>query len=58
VALFVGTDFGRLQDWLLRKKLGMDPPVIFQISVPLLGWVGWQAVRLLGSPLEDDKVTA
>jgi hypothetical protein len=57
VALFVGTDFGRVQDWLMRKKLGMDPPVIFQVSVPLLAWVGWRAVRLLGSLPEDDKVT-
>jgi hypothetical protein len=46
-ALFVGTDWGRVQEWLLRDKLGMDPPVIVQVSVPLLGWVGWRAARLL-----------
>ncbi|HET6575768.1 MAG TPA: glycosyltransferase 87 family protein, partial [Fimbriiglobus sp.] len=56
VALFVGTDWGRVQDWFLRTKLGMESPVIVQVSVPLLGWAGWRAARLLGGsrgPTDD-----
>jgi alpha-1,2-mannosyltransferase len=46
VGLFVGTDLGRAQDWLVQR-FGIAPPVIVQVSVPLLGWAGWRAVRLL-----------
>ncbi len=47
VALFVGTDWGRIQDWVQRNQFGVGQPVVFQVSVPLLGWAGWRATRLL-----------
>jgi hypothetical protein len=49
VALFIGTDFARAQAWFQQHQLGLDFPVVFQASVPMLGWVGWRAVQWLGS---------
>jgi hypothetical protein len=52
VAMFVSTDFGRVQEWLFKKKLGWQEPVIFQLSVPVLAWAGWKAVYLLSASPE------
>ena len=48
VALFVGTHIGEAQE-MIQKKLGWDTFVIVQLSVPVLGWVGWKATRLLSA---------
>ena len=50
VALFIGTDWGRAMEWIQRTRLGLDPAVVFQVSVPMIGWAGWQVTRLLGAP--------
>lgn len=52
VILFVSTDAGRAQVWIEEKKLGMSPTIIFQFSVPILGWVGWHAMKILTRPPE------
>ena len=57
VTLFVGTEIGHVQDWAGRR-LGAEPPVVFQLSVPILGWVGWTAARMLrgdGDPLDAGR---
>ena len=47
LALFIGTDWGRVLELVQKSWLAIDPPVILQISVPVLGWAGWRAARLL-----------
>lgn len=47
VAFFISTDFGRIQEWVFKKQLGWQHPAIFQLSVPVVAWAGWKAVRLL-----------
>lgn len=56
VAMFISTDFGRIQEWLLKKQLGWPQPVIVQLSVPVLAWAGWKAVRLLSAPSEPERL--
>jgi hypothetical protein len=46
VALLTATDVGRAQAWVTRTKLGFDPAVVIQYSVPAIGWAGWRAVLL------------
>ncbi len=52
VAMFVSTDFGRIQEWLWTKQLGVERPVIVQLSVPVMAWTGWMAVRMLRATAE------
>ena len=47
VAFFTATDMSRGVDWAERHWLGRADPVLFQYSVPVAGWVGWRASRLL-----------
>lgn len=49
VALFISTDFSRAQVWFERHIFGWDEEaiIVFQVSIPLLAWVGWRIVRLL-----------
>ncbi|MCZ2342514.1 MAG: DUF2029 domain-containing protein [Bacteroidales bacterium] len=48
-ALFVSTDFCQAQLWAERRWLGTES-VLLQVSVPVLGWVGWQAACVLIPP--------
>jgi hypothetical protein len=59
VALLTATDVGRAQEWVMKNRLGIDPPVIFQYSVPAIGWAGWRAARLFaGEPVGLEGGTA
>lgn len=49
VALFVSTDCCQVQLWIERRWFGGEVAVV-QLSVPVLGWVGWRAARLLTQP--------
>jgi hypothetical protein len=56
--LFVSTDAGMVQNWV-QKRLGVEHPVIVQISIPVVGWVGWRAMRLLtGGVRSHEPATA
>jgi hypothetical protein len=52
VALFAGTHIGQAQE-MLQKELGLEQLVIIQVSDPLLGWVGWRAMKLFTAPDPD-----
>ena len=47
VALFVSTELGRAQDWLWHDYLGYADPVIVQVSVPMLAYLGWKVLEPL-----------
>jgi hypothetical protein len=49
VAMFVSTDFCRIQLWFEHHVLGWNDEnaILVQVSVPVVAWVGWRVVRLL-----------
>ena len=47
VTFLVATDFDSVVWWVEREWLGMARPWMIQFSIPVAGWVGWQAVRTL-----------
>lgn len=44
--LFMSTDAGMWQEWVQTRWLGVERPVILQLSVPVIGWIGWRAAGL------------
>lgn len=54
--LFVSTDAGMAQEWL-QKRAGVERPIIVQLSVPVVGWVGWQVARLLTTGVRSRERT-
>lgn len=48
-ALFISTDFCQIQRWAELRWWGTESRLV-QVSVPVLGWVGWRAARVLVPP--------
>ncbi len=45
-----GTDVSRGLDWFQREILDWQTVYLFQYTIPVVGWAGWKASRLLRDP--------
>lgn len=50
VAMFVSTDFGQIQELVLKNRWHWENPMILQVSVPIFGWVCWHLIRTFTRP--------
>ena len=46
LAMFISTDFGQIQELLLKNRWHWENPAILQISIPVFAWVCWQLIRM------------
>ena len=46
MAMFISTDFGQIQELLLKNRWHWENPAILQISIPVFAWVCWQLIRM------------
>ena len=50
LAMFISTDFGQIQELVLKNRWHWENPVIVQVSVPVFAWVCGHLIRIFTRP--------